>query len=60
VESDADSEGEVVSADDVIPAAAVVSVSTGPIAAAAVSVFVDLVVVAAVVSPHSETEFAFM
>nr|GFA85096.1 ribonuclease H-like domain-containing protein [Tanacetum cinerariifolium] len=59
VGSDADSEGEVVSADDVIPAAAVVSVSTGPIAAA-VSVFVDLVVVAAVVSPHSETEFAFM
>nr|GFB43572.1 hypothetical protein [Tanacetum cinerariifolium] len=45
VESDVDSEGEVVSADDVIPTA--VSVSTGPVAAAADN-------------PHSETEFAFM
>nr|GFD23307.1 hypothetical protein [Tanacetum cinerariifolium] len=45
LESDADSEGEVVSADDVIPAA--VFVSAGPVAAA-------------VVSPHSETEFALM
>nr|GEZ65736.1 hypothetical protein [Tanacetum cinerariifolium] len=46
LESDADLEGEVVSADDVIPAA--IFVSTGPIAAAAA------------VSPHSEIEFAFM
>nr|GFD36521.1 hypothetical protein [Tanacetum cinerariifolium] len=38
LESDADSEGEVVYADDVIPA--VVSISTGPIAAAA-AVFVS-------------------
>nr|GFA67305.1 hypothetical protein [Tanacetum cinerariifolium] len=45
LESDADSEGEVVSADDVIHA--VVSVSAGPVAAAAVS-------------PHSETEFTLM
>nr|GEX81436.1 putative ribonuclease H-like domain-containing protein [Tanacetum cinerariifolium] len=45
VVDDADSEGEVVSADDVIPAA--VSISTGPIFAAAVS-------------PQSETEFALM
>nr|GEZ44125.1 hypothetical protein [Tanacetum cinerariifolium] len=46
LESHADSEGEVVFADDVIPA--VVSVSDG------------LVVAAAADSPHSETEFAFM
>nr|GEZ25620.1 ribonuclease H-like domain-containing protein [Tanacetum cinerariifolium] len=46
LESDADSEGEVVFADDVIPA--VVFVSAG------------LVVAAAADSPHSETEFAFM
>nr|GEU53058.1 hypothetical protein [Tanacetum cinerariifolium] len=45
LESDADSEGEVVSADDVIPAD--VSVSASPVAAD-------------VVSPHSETEFALM
>nr|GFA33310.1 hypothetical protein [Tanacetum cinerariifolium] len=45
LESDADSEGEVVFTDDVIPT--VVSVSTGPVAAAAVS-------------PHFETEFALM
>nr|GFC73818.1 hypothetical protein [Tanacetum cinerariifolium] len=43
--SDADSEGEVVSADDAIPAGD--SVSAGAVAAA-------------VVSPHSETEFALM
>nr|GEW91525.1 putative ribonuclease H-like domain-containing protein [Tanacetum cinerariifolium] len=46
LEPDADSNGEVVSADDVIHA--VVSVSAGP------------VVVAAADSLHSETEFAFM
>nr|GEV17922.1 hypothetical protein [Tanacetum cinerariifolium] len=45
LESDVDSEGEVVSADDIIPV--VVSVSTSLVAAA-------------VVSPHSETEFALM
>nr|GEV21124.1 ribonuclease H-like domain-containing protein [Tanacetum cinerariifolium] len=45
LESDADSEGEVVSADDVIPAA--VSNSAGPVAAAAVSL-------------QSETEIALM
>nr|GEY13084.1 putative ribonuclease H-like domain-containing protein [Tanacetum cinerariifolium] len=45
IESDADSEGEVVSANDAIPAG--VSVSAGN-------------VVAAVVSPQSETEFALM
>nr|GFD54168.1 hypothetical protein [Tanacetum cinerariifolium] len=45
VESNADSEGEVVSADDAIPAG--VSVSTGTVAAA-------------VVSLQSEVEFAFM
>nr|GEV71582.1 ribonuclease H-like domain-containing protein [Tanacetum cinerariifolium] len=45
IASDADSEGEVVSADDVIPAD--VSVSTDPVAAAAVS-------------PHYEIEFALM
>nr|GEX06527.1 ribonuclease H-like domain-containing protein [Tanacetum cinerariifolium] len=45
VVNDADSEGEVVSADDAIPAG--VSVSAGDVAAA-------------VVSPHSETEFALM
>nr|GEU97993.1 ribonuclease H-like domain-containing protein [Tanacetum cinerariifolium] len=45
LESDVDSEGEVVSADDVIPA--VVSVSAVPVAATTVS-------------PHSETEFALM
>nr|GEX28118.1 ribonuclease H-like domain-containing protein [Tanacetum cinerariifolium] len=44
IESDADSKGEVVSADDVIPAG--VSVSAGT--------------VAVVVSPQSETEFALM
>nr|GEW95234.1 ribonuclease H-like domain-containing protein [Tanacetum cinerariifolium] len=44
IESDADSEGEVVSADDAIPAG--VSVSAGDVAAA--------------VSPQSETEFALM
>nr|GFA78957.1 hypothetical protein [Tanacetum cinerariifolium] len=60
LESDADSEGEEVSADDVIPA--VVFVSTDPVAAPA-AVFVSIgpvVVVAAADSPHSETEFAFM
>nr|GEU75059.1 ribonuclease H-like domain-containing protein [Tanacetum cinerariifolium] len=45
LEPDADSDGEVVSADDVIPAD--VFVSDGP-------------VVAAADSPHSETEFAFI
>nr|GEW39559.1 putative reverse transcriptase domain-containing protein [Tanacetum cinerariifolium] len=45
LESDADSEGEVVSADDVIPVA--VSVSVGPVDATTVS-------------PHSETEFAII
>nr|GEZ13411.1 ribonuclease H-like domain-containing protein [Tanacetum cinerariifolium] len=45
IESDADSEGEVVSADDVIPAG--VSVPAGT-------------VVAVVVSPQSETEFVLM
>nr|GEV45219.1 hypothetical protein [Tanacetum cinerariifolium] len=45
IELDADSEGEVVSADDAIPAG--VSVSAGTVAAA-------------VVSPQSETEFAHM
>nr|GEV40597.1 putative ribonuclease H-like domain-containing protein [Tanacetum cinerariifolium] len=45
IELDADSEGEVVSADDAIPAG--VSVSTGTVAAA-------------VVSPQSEIEFALM
>nr|GEU57391.1 ribonuclease H-like domain-containing protein [Tanacetum cinerariifolium] len=45
IESDADSEGEVVSADDAIPAG--VSVSAGDVAAA-------------VVSPQYETEFALM
>nr|GEU41469.1 hypothetical protein [Tanacetum cinerariifolium] len=45
LESDADSEGEVVSANDVI--LATVSVSAGPVAAATVS-------------PHSETEFPLM
>nr|GEV20286.1 hypothetical protein [Tanacetum cinerariifolium] len=45
IASDADSEGEVVSTDDAIPAG--VSVSAGDVAAA-------------VVSPHSETEFALM
>nr|GEZ57793.1 ribonuclease H-like domain-containing protein [Tanacetum cinerariifolium] len=48
LESDADSEGEVVSADDVIPAAATISIFAGPVVAAAAD------------SPHSETEFAFM
>nr|GEV50675.1 hypothetical protein [Tanacetum cinerariifolium] len=46
LEPDADSDGEVVSADDVIPAA--VSVSAGPVVPAAAD------------SLHSETEFAFM
>nr|GFC02659.1 ribonuclease H-like domain-containing protein [Tanacetum cinerariifolium] len=45
IESDADSEGEVVFADDAIPVG--VSVSAGTVAAV-------------VVSPQSETEFAFM
>nr|GEU56656.1 hypothetical protein [Tanacetum cinerariifolium] len=45
IESDADSEGEVVSADDAIPAG--VSISAGDVAAD-------------VVSPQSETEFALM
>nr|GFC88845.1 hypothetical protein [Tanacetum cinerariifolium] len=45
IASDAESEGEVVSANDTIPAG--VSVSAGDVAAA-------------VVSPHSETEFALM
>nr|GEZ88112.1 ribonuclease H-like domain-containing protein [Tanacetum cinerariifolium] len=45
IASDADSEGEVISADDAIPAG--VSESAGD-------------VVAAVVSPHSETEFTLM
>nr|GEV38934.1 hypothetical protein [Tanacetum cinerariifolium] len=45
IASDADSEGEVVSADNAIPVG--VSVSAGDVAAA-------------VVSPHSETEFALM
>nr|GEY97727.1 ribonuclease H-like domain-containing protein [Tanacetum cinerariifolium]GEY97742.1 ribonuclease H-like domain-containing protein [Tanacetum cinerariifolium] len=45
IESDADSEGEVVSADDVIPAG--VSVPAGTVASV-------------VVSPQSETEFALM
>nr|GEY57321.1 ribonuclease H-like domain-containing protein [Tanacetum cinerariifolium] len=45
IESDADSEGEVVSADDAIPAGACVPAGTVP---------------AAVVSPQSEAEFAFM
>nr|GEW75803.1 hypothetical protein [Tanacetum cinerariifolium] len=59
LESDADSEGEVVSADDVIPVA--VSISTGPVtAAAAVFVSTGLVAAAAADSPQSETEFAFM
>nr|GEY21395.1 hypothetical protein [Tanacetum cinerariifolium] len=57
LESDADSEGVVVFADDVIPAA--VFVSDGPIAAAAVSISAGPVDVAAV-SPQSETEFALM
>nr|GEV65213.1 ribonuclease H-like domain, reverse transcriptase, RNA-dependent DNA polymerase [Tanacetum cinerariifolium] len=43
---DVDSEGEVVSADDVIPAV--------------VSIFAGTVVAAAADSPHSETKFAFM
>nr|GEZ40623.1 ribonuclease H-like domain-containing protein [Tanacetum cinerariifolium] len=46
LKSDADSEGEVVSADDVI--LAVISVSVGPVVAAAAD------------SPHSEIEFSFM
>nr|GEZ34198.1 hypothetical protein [Tanacetum cinerariifolium] len=46
LESDADLKGEVVSADDVIPAA--ISISAGPVAATAA------------VSPHSKIEFAFM
>nr|GEV09896.1 ribonuclease H-like domain-containing protein [Tanacetum cinerariifolium] len=46
LESDVDSEGEVVSADDVIPV--VVSVSAGTVVAAAAN------------SLHSETKFAFM
>nr|GEW86772.1 ribonuclease H-like domain-containing protein [Tanacetum cinerariifolium] len=45
IESDADSEGEVVSVDDVIPAGVFVHAGT---------------VAAAVVSPQSETEFALM
>nr|GFA03976.1 hypothetical protein [Tanacetum cinerariifolium] len=45
IESDVDSEGEVVSADDAIPAG--VSISAGNVAAA-------------IVSPQSETEFALM
>nr|GEW79964.1 putative ribonuclease H-like domain-containing protein [Tanacetum cinerariifolium] len=60
VDRNADSEGEVVSADDVIPAAAAVSVSAGPVAAAAVSVSTGPVAATAIISPHSETEFAFM
>nr|GEV81430.1 ribonuclease H-like domain-containing protein [Tanacetum cinerariifolium] len=46
LEPNADSDGEVISADDVIPAA--------------VSIFAGPVVVAAADSPHFETEFAFM
>nr|GEX50593.1 putative ribonuclease H-like domain-containing protein [Tanacetum cinerariifolium] len=71
LESDTDSEGEVGFTDDVIPvvvcvstgpvAAAAVSVSAGPVVVdAAVSIFVGPVVAAAAVSPHSETEFAFI
>nr|GEW38007.1 xylulose kinase-1 [Tanacetum cinerariifolium] len=58
IASDVDSEGEVVFADDAIPA--VVSVFAGPIAAAtAVSVSAGPIATAAA-SPHSKTKFAFI
>nr|GEZ30471.1 hypothetical protein [Tanacetum cinerariifolium] len=61
IASDANSEGEVISANDAIPAA--VSVSTGPVAAAAAVVSVStgpVVAAAAAYSLHSKTEFAFI